>query len=556
MRLINVRNYQLETFVGSNIPPYAILSHTWGDNEITFEKMPLQVTPEAEDTCLEEDLEGGYMKIIYVCKQALSDGLNYAWVDTCCIDKSSSAELTEAINSMFQWYHQAAVCYAYLSDIENGNRLHGMTDPRGIRRSKWFSRGWTLQELLAPMKLQFFVRGWRFVGAIDELQDIIAERTGIEKMYLTKDLSPLMCRHASVATRMSWAASRRTTRIEDQAYCLLGIFDVNMPLMYGEGDKAFIRLQEEIMKSSDDETILAWNWTAEPRTIGQNTHGYLAMSPKCFQGLQHLRPWPGSGGQANFSVTNRGLQVNLPVIHRGGDKYDAILRCNTKMDIDRAVRLPLVKLRSGHGGLWDRVPYFSRSDKATGIKFVGDDTLTLHSTTVCISSRPWWPQIVHDAEAIQGFYIRNLPAGCLINNTFPTDGWSPADKFATMIDVNDGYEPRYFFGSYHMEHFVISLEYESDRWVCKIAKNKQPSSQSLKETLARLTFGEYIEFMDRRLTVSAKMEPVMNGFLIVIDLSERTDWVREFGGVLLGILGAGATLAALGSVTARKKKAK
>jgi hypothetical protein len=552
MRLINVRNYHLETFLGSNIPPYAILSHTWGHNEITFEQMPLQVPSAVADTNPEEDLEGGYMKIIYACKQALSDGLNYAWVDTCCIDKSSSAELTEAINSMFQWYHQAAVCYAYLSDIENDSRLHGMMISHGIERSKWFSRGWTLQELLAPMKLQFFIRGWRYVGTDEELQDIIEERTGIERMYLTKDLSPLMCRHASVATRMSWAAGRRTTRLEDQAYCLLGIFDVNMPLLYGEGEKAFIRLQEEIMKSSSDETILAWNWMSGSRTVGKSVHGYLAMSPMCFYNCQDLRPWPSSGGEANFSVTNRGLQVSLPLIHRGGDRYDAILRCNTKMDIDRAVTLPLVKLGTGHGGLLNRVPYFSRSHQATSIKFVGNDTL--RSTTICISSRPWWPQIIHDAEAIQGFYIRNLPAGCFITHTYPTDGWSPADNFATMKEANNGYEPRYFFGSYYFENFVIRLEHISDRWVCKIASDAEPTSLTLKETLARLTFSEHVELMDRRMTVSARLEPILNGFLIVIDLSERTEWIWELGGVLLGILGAGATLAAVGSVTRPRKK--
>ncbi|EUC50529.1 hypothetical protein COCMIDRAFT_49524, partial [Bipolaris oryzae ATCC 44560] len=239
-----------------NLPPYAILSHTWG--------------PSNEEVTYQDLLDGkgkekfGYRKLILCGRQADHDGFQYFWVDTCCIDKTSSAELSEAINSMYSWYQSADVCYAYLADI-------GSKDYFPI--SKWFTRGWTLQELLAPKEMVFFDKNWSLLGTRADLQEEISERTRIPVSVL---LQAEPVETFSVAQRMSWAAERKTTRIEDIAYCLLGIFNINMPLIYGEGENAFIRLQEEILKISDDHSIFAWR-SADDRG------GCLATSPASFR---------------------------------------------------------------------------------------------------------------------------------------------------------------------------------------------------------------------------------------------------------------------------------
>jgi hypothetical protein len=255
MRLLDVLAIEFVEFEGSNIPSYAILSHRWEDGEVTYRDMTSGRSSARK--------KKGFGKIKQCCGQAIEDGLPYVWVDTCCIDKSSSAELSEAINSMYQWYQNAAVCYAYLSDVHLESSLpaslpdahlegtlrttseveslnNALVDE--IENSKWWTRGWTLQELIAPQTIQFFgtkAGFWHPIGDKASLIDLISRRTGIHPDVLSgSDVS-----RCSIAMRMSWAADRETTRIEDLAYCLLGIFGVSMPLLYGEGKKAFLRLQ-------------------------------------------------------------------------------------------------------------------------------------------------------------------------------------------------------------------------------------------------------------------------------------------------------------------------
>jgi hypothetical protein len=245
MRLIHGESLKLVEFTDDHIPPYAILSHTWSREEITFQEMSMDL-PKEERQSLSSGIKGAsYKKIMYCCEQASKDGLEYSWVDTCSIDKSSSSELSEAINSMFRWYSNAAVCYAYLSDV------HLVT--KDISSSRWFTRGWTLQELIGPRDVKFFTSNWELIGTKESLCESIAGITGIDAETL---LDPSTLSSASVARKMSWAAERQTTRNEDVAYCLMGIFDVSMPLLYGEGEKAFIRLQEEIIKENDDHSLL------------------------------------------------------------------------------------------------------------------------------------------------------------------------------------------------------------------------------------------------------------------------------------------------------------
>jgi len=243
MRLLKAEEdgeFSLIEFIGDKIPRYAILSHTWGADgeEVTYEDL----TRGAGKS------KAGYQKIRLCGKQAATDGLQYFWVDTCCIDKSSSAELSEAINSMFRWYHDAGKCYVYLSDVsiggssKNGQFSQETWEP-AFQKSRWFTRGWTLQELIAPASVVFFsVEGER-LGDKKSLERQIHDITGITPQALQG--APLS--HFGVDKRMSWAAKRETKREEDAAYSLLGIFDIHMPLIYGEGrKKALARLQKEI----------------------------------------------------------------------------------------------------------------------------------------------------------------------------------------------------------------------------------------------------------------------------------------------------------------------
>ena len=262
-------DFGLAKFVGDCIPRYAILSHTWGveEDEVTFRDI-IQGTAKSK---------AGYSKIKFCGRQAARDKLRYFWVDTCCIDKSSSAELQEAINSMFQWYRDAARCYVYLSDVSS-NDIPNHQSPQSIwqsfQASRWFTRGWTLQELIAPASIEFFSTEGKLLGNKKSLEQLIHRATGITVQALQGDhLS-----NFTVSERMSWVEKRETTRREDKAYCLLGIFNVYMPLIYGEGRKnAFKRLHEQIDGSSRGMCLLYYrgalsNVCSPLSTIAMLTH--------------------------------------------------------------------------------------------------------------------------------------------------------------------------------------------------------------------------------------------------------------------------------------------
>jgi len=238
---------------------YAILSHRWfedANHEIlyadiqeidqsvigTLEDSRVNVVKNAQYAGCTASSKPGFRKLQGAARQALEDDYEYIWIDTCCIDKSSSAELSEAINSMFKWYRESEVCYAYLVDVSDATDT---SEGSPFAASQWWKRGWTLQELLAPSKLKFFTSDWKVIGHREHLGTMIAGITGIrpEVFEERSDLNMF-----SIAQRMSWASGRTTTRPEDIAYCLMGLFDVNMPILYGEGEKAFIRLQQEIIK--------------------------------------------------------------------------------------------------------------------------------------------------------------------------------------------------------------------------------------------------------------------------------------------------------------------
>jgi len=312
MRLLNVKSRLFEEFVGK-YPLYAILSHTWEEEEVTFQDY---------QSGSYENL-AGFSKIDNCCRIASDMGLEYAWIDTCCIDKSSSTELQESINSMFQWYRNSSYCVTYLSDVSASQTPFWIPY---FDRSRWFTRGWTLQELLASDKLGFFDQEWNLIGAMWDLrtQEQVERITGIDRRFL-QDTDSIF--QASVAIRMSWASCRSTTRQEDMAYCLLGLFDVNMPLLYGEGTKAFARLQEEIIKKSDDETIFAWHYGY---SLGQCHHGGLfAKSPKCFKNCIALDSKRDQEVEKkHYSLTNRGLYIKPRLIEHGLGEVLLLLNCS------------------------------------------------------------------------------------------------------------------------------------------------------------------------------------------------------------------------------------
>ncbi|KAI1744530.1 HET-domain-containing protein [Xylaria scruposa] len=327
MHLLNVYTRQLQEFIGDRTPPYAILSHTWGEHEVLFQDL---TTPRHKEKL-------GYKKIEGCCRQAILDGFKFVWIDTCCIDKRSSAELSEAINSMFRWYCDAKVCYVYLVDVsweEDSKESHS-----AFRNSRWFTRGWTLQELIAPLHLKFFDTTWSMMFSIDKdssgiffydteiYVNMIQEITGILEWrnYGSTRFDRKSRLDIPVAIRLSWVSKRHTTRVEDMAYCLLGLLDINMPLLYGEGHKAFLRLQEEFLKKHHDSTILYWGFdmgfSETCKIRGTLDDGCLAPTPLLFRGFLGVRN--GSFGkdyriestaQMGWTVTPRGLHIQLPIL--------------------------------------------------------------------------------------------------------------------------------------------------------------------------------------------------------------------------------------------------
>ncbi|GAB1192407.1 hypothetical protein APSETT444_001598 [Aspergillus pseudonomiae] len=294
MRLLNTTpsdtgNFIIEEFFGEP-PPYAILSHTWHEMEVTFQDITNGVIDKK-----------GFKKVKDCCTFARADGYGYAWIDTCCIDKTSSAELSESLNSMYRWYQEAEVCYAYLADVPS----------KPFAESRWFSRGWTLQELIAPSTVIFLDHEWNELGTRESLRDVLSEITSIPAGILMGEDD---VETASVAQRMSWAARRETTRIEDRAYCLMGIFGINMPPIYGEGKNAFIRLQEEIMKILDDHSIFAWRSDSEEDSHG----GLLATSPDAFRDSANIVPYsPFTTADGPLTISSKGIHLELRFIGVG-----------------------------------------------------------------------------------------------------------------------------------------------------------------------------------------------------------------------------------------------
>lgn len=302
MRLLNVDSLDIESSFGQT-KPYVILSHRWSPHEVEVkfedyasvkDKIKDQITkPQVDDPTT------GISKIAKACLQCRNLKLRYLWIDTCCIDKRSTSEESESINSMFSWYKEAEICLVYLPDIGKGF-------PKAFSESEWFTRGWTLQELLAPKDVTFFDRDWNNIGTKTSRSSDIEKATRIAHRHM------IDFRTASIATRMSWQAGRQTTRADDLAYSLFGIFDVAMDLRYGERDKAFRRLQEQIINSHPlDESILAWT----SNEFGDDKQpGILAPRPDCFKGSANLTvasPSHTYRPRNTYHISNKGLEISV-----------------------------------------------------------------------------------------------------------------------------------------------------------------------------------------------------------------------------------------------------
>ncbi|KIM59619.1 hypothetical protein SCLCIDRAFT_61266, partial [Scleroderma citrinum Foug A] len=236
---------------------YAILPHRWVGQEVDHDEI-VELAKMSVEERDEIPQRNGYQKILDSCEQTQKDGYQWLWVDTCCIDKRSSAELSEAIKSMYRWYENAQVCYAYLHDLPRPRFPTASDDgryPNFRGWPEWFSRGWTLQEMIAPSDVQFFNKKWRAIGDKRTLARTLEFITGVPKRILTDGL---FGHRPCVAQIMSWAANRTTTRVEDRAYSLMGLLGVNIPMSYGEGKDAFRRLQLEFIRTSNDQSIFAW----------------------------------------------------------------------------------------------------------------------------------------------------------------------------------------------------------------------------------------------------------------------------------------------------------
>jgi hypothetical protein len=204
---------------------------------------------------------------------------------------------------MFRWYQQAAICYAFLEDVQDAEELAD---------ARWFTRGWTLQELIAPERLTFYNSAWREIGTREDWVYTISDITGIDldALYGANSLSYI--RDTSLAKRIAWAANRVTTRDEDIAYCLVGLLGINMPLLYGEGGiKAFSRLQEECIKVKLDQSFLTWLDCPDDERRGDLDVKFFARHPKDFQECNRISMT--GDDVAPFSLNNKGLQIRLPV---------------------------------------------------------------------------------------------------------------------------------------------------------------------------------------------------------------------------------------------------
>lgn len=493
MRLFHLQNgeFHLRQFnKPANRPKYAILSHRWREGEeVLFEDV------KDSSVSLDGALKGGWYKI-QNCKHLVTheDDVDAFWIDTCCINKDSSAELQEAINSMYAWYRDAKVCYAYLDDVDASSSTMAAETGSKIRASEWFTRCWTLQELIAPRKVVFFDRTWQRLGTRDDMVDLMSSITTIPKNLL---LGEARLSDFSVAQRMSWAACRHASRVEDESYSLLGLFGTSLPMLYGEGSRAFIRLQEEIIRNSADQSILAWQHAGEgwrhagEGVLGSRTDTILAQSVSNFASCSDVVPTTNSA-PLPFRLTNIGLEIQLQVFEledpsRYGAPLDerfqnqeisgkfALLQCRSTVDPTQAFTLPLAfnfdKPAPGIDQETYLVRYDGRSEKSR-VRRLSFEELPRHRLLTPLVLRE------RHLDFYETIWIRLHGSKLKLSNAYPQDvsiheprptrkilsGWA-----GSCVDVQIGAER---IGIPNRSSGVLELRYQADFFVLHVMRDR------------------------------------------------------------------------------------
>ncbi|CEJ93232.1 hypothetical protein VHEMI08840 [[Torrubiella] hemipterigena] len=301
MKLLQIQTSRIIEILPPNIPKYAILSHTW---DVVTKLPPPAAIQWAVDVQSKKYL-ALLPKIIEASRLALEQGIDYLWTDWLCIDSSSSASLEKAVNGALSLLQQCALCIVHLDDLEKDS-----FDEEGLAQCRYWTRSWTLQELIIPQNVQFYDASWKLCGEKHDadVSTIVSTVTGIPVPVLVE---PDALWDTALAVRMSWAARRTCRREEDIAYSLLALAGVTLQVRYGEGSEAtFLRFQEEVLRNTRDTSLLAWR-----SSVGDLPRGLLARSPLEFQHFQSTpandsRPWEFDGAMC---FNSRGIQIQSNV---------------------------------------------------------------------------------------------------------------------------------------------------------------------------------------------------------------------------------------------------
>lgn len=314
IRLLDTSSLCLKAFEPGRAPTYAILSHLWDEEEVLFHDINGHNTLSSVPSTSTAATKNGFVKVRESARIAREQGYRYIWIDTCCIDKKSSVELSEAINTMFLWYQLSEVCLVFMNDVQLDTCITDQSSFMGkFQQSRWFRRGWTLQELIAPGKVIFYDVEWRRIGSRSEFADGISVVTRIPRHILDHDApydpaDPTLrynLSKISVASRFNWAADRETTRVEDKAYSLLGLFNLAMPTLYGEGTEAFQRLQESLLAITDDQTLLCYR---PGEWLVYNNRPFATSPDQFLPNVEGLRDYAAHQPMVR---TNRGLELDV-----------------------------------------------------------------------------------------------------------------------------------------------------------------------------------------------------------------------------------------------------
>jgi hypothetical protein len=308
MRLIHTEKCEVHDFLDAlSIPRYAAISYSWEADEVRHGNLR-ETSLASEKPSLQELKE--------FCLQAGNLSLEWLWVDTVCVNRSSSAELSEAINSTFKWFRQSEACIVYLSDVDYVD--DSQEQEKRIRQSRWMRRSWTLQELIASQNIHFYAANWMRIGTKESLLPLLSEVTQVDKAVL-ENADHLS--HYSIGRIMSWAANREAPRVEDIAYSLLGLFGVSMPILYGEGHTAFTRLQEKIFQRTDDATLFAW----QSSNSNHMYRGLFAQSPYEFAHFATRSKWTPLRIHGDVYFSHGGVTIESDFRVMAGAEQDLVL---------------------------------------------------------------------------------------------------------------------------------------------------------------------------------------------------------------------------------------